>query len=210
MSRSKGIPVLFGCVSLVATLLVTLVLAGGYIGGNEAEATPPPPPNYTLTVTKSGGDSTCEVRIGSPSTSAWTSGSVSQTFVAGTDIDVDFRVNCPSGYVFDHWESNNDDLDGQGNHGGHGGDFTIIENTTATAVFVPRILPDAESTIWHDHHTQNPHLGDMYWHQVSSSSNPTYNFAGITINEDFLISEMDASSCSMTLTQQQKEGFQNS
>lgn len=75
---------------------------------------------------------------------------------------------------------------------------------------MPVIVPDAESTIWYDHFTQNPHLGDMYWHQVSLSSNPFHSFSGITINEDFLTSEMDTSACSMDLTQAEKIQFQTS
>ncbi len=213
MSRAKSIPVLFlGGASVLTALLGALLLAGGLFGLHEAEATqpPPPPPSYTVTVGKSGGDSTCEVQILAPTPSSAWGDSASRTFEAGTDVDVQFRVTCPSSYAFDHWESNNDDLDGQTSHGEHSGDFTIIENTTATAVFVPLVLPDAESTIWHDHYSQSPHWGDMYWHQVSSSSNPTHSFAGLVINEDFLIAEMDTSGCSMVLTQQQKEGFQNS
>ncbi|MBL7645597.1 MAG: hypothetical protein JNK74_05335 [Candidatus Hydrogenedentes bacterium] len=212
MSRAKKMPVLLvGGASVLTALLAALLLAGGLFGLHEAEATqpPPPPPSYTVTVNTSGGDSTCEVQILAPTETAWGS-TASGTFTSGTGVDLRFRVTCPSGYAFDHWESNNEDLDGQTNHGGHSGDFTLYENTTATAVFLPVVLPDAESTIWHDHYTQSPHWGDMYWHQVSSSSNPTYSFAGLVINEDFLIAEMDTSGCSMTLTQQQKEGFQNS
>lgn len=65
MSRAKKIPVLFlGGASMLTALLVAILLAGGLFGLNEAEATQPPaPPSYTLTLGKSGGDSTCEVQI---------------------------------------------------------------------------------------------------------------------------------------------------
>lgn len=210
MKSSKGISVLFGGVSLATVAFFTVLLSGGILGGNTAEANQPPPPPtyYTLTVNKSGGDSTCEVRIDSPGPSAWTTGSVQGSFLWGTAYEPAYQITCPSQYEFEEWESNDEDLDGW--RGNRDPDFTLTKNTTAKAVFKPAILPDAESTIWHDHYTQSPHNGDMYWHQVSSSSNPTHSFAGLVINEDFLTSEMDTSSCSMTLTQQQKVGFQNS
>jgi hypothetical protein len=149
MSRAKRIPVLFlGGASVLTTLLAALLLASGLFGVNEAEATqpPPPPPSYTVAVGTSGGDSTCEVQILAPTETAWGS-TASGTFTSGTGVDLQFRINCPSNYVFDHWESNNEDLDGQTSHGGHSGDFTIIENTTATAVFVPKFTKPVEHGI---------------------------------------------------------------
>lgn len=190
-----------------------LILAGGYIGGNQAEANQPPPPPtyYTLTVNKSGGDSTCEVRIASPTSRSWTDTSDSASYVVGSEYEVEQQVNCPSSYRFSHWESNDDDLDGYTeNHAPPV--LTLTKNTTATAVFQQVPLPDAESTIWHDHYSlppSIPHHGDIYWHQVSSSTDPTKNFSSLTMNEDFLTTEMDTSGCSMSLTQADKTQNQN-
>lgn len=73
MKSSKGIAALFGGDSLATVAFFTVLLSGGVLGGKTAEANQPPPPPtyYTLTVNKSGGDSTCEVRIDSPDESAW-------------------------------------------------------------------------------------------------------------------------------------------
>lgn len=74
------------------------------------------------------------------------------------------------------------------------------------------VLPNAESTIWYNHHSWPPaipHQGDGYWHQVIERLNPTKNFSHLTINEDFLTSEMDTNGCSMSLTQAQKTQNQN-
>jgi len=112
MSRSKGIPVAFGGATLCAVLSLGLIFSGAFVGGNRAEADqpPPPPPTYTLTVNKSGGDSTCEVRIDAPVVSAWTSTSVQDTFTAGIAYAPTNRITCPSAYYFSHWESNDMDL----------------------------------------------------------------------------------------------------
>lgn len=210
MSHVMRMRVLFlGPVSVLTMSLITLILASNLIGVNEARADQPPPPPptyYTLTVNKSGGNSTCEVRIDSPVTSAWTSSSVQDTYLAGTEYEPTHRIVCPSGYRFSHWESNDPDLDGWKEN--RAPDFTLSQNTMATAIFEPVILPNAESTEWHDHYTQDPHIADMYWHRVSLSSEPARSFSGLTINEDFLTSEMDTSGCSMTLTQAQKLYFQ--
>lgn len=138
MAHSRGIPVFSSGVLLAGSLLLTLILAGGYIGGNQAEANQPPPPPtyYTLTVNKSGGDSNCQVRIASPTSRSWTSTSDVASYVAGSVYEVEQQVNCPVFYDFSHWESNDEDLDGyQENHAPP--TFTLTKNTTATAVFVP-------------------------------------------------------------------------
>lgn len=210
MNRAKRISIFFSGVSIVSVAFFTPFPSDDFIGGNRAEATQPPPPPtyYELTVSKSGGDSSCEVRILSPEVGDWTSTSDADIFIAGSEYEPEWQVICPSNYRFSHWESNDENLHGCEEH--HGPPIsTLTQDTVAIAVF-ERIVPDSESTTWHDHYTQNPHWGDMYWHQVSSSSNPTRSFAGLVINEDFLIAEMDTSDCSMTLTQEQKEGFQNS
>lgn len=140
MSRVKKIPVLFlGGASMLTALLAALLLASGLFGLNDAEATqpPPPPPSYTVAVGTSGGDSTCQVRILAPGPPTEWGSTASGTFTSGTGVDLQFRINCPIFYSFDHWESNDEELDGQGSHGGHSGDFFITKNTTATAVFVP-------------------------------------------------------------------------
>lgn len=210
MNRARRVPVFFGGVSIVAIAFFTPFPTDDFIGGNNAEATQPPPPPtyYELTVSKSGGDSSCEVRILSPEVGDWTSTSDSDIFIAGSEYEPEWQMICPSNYRFSHWESNDENLHGCEEH--HGPPIsTLTQDTVAIAVF-ERIVPDSESTTWHDHYTQNPHLGDMYWHQVSSSSNPTRSFAGLVINEDFLIAEMDTSGCSMTLSEGEKLQFQSS
>jgi hypothetical protein len=139
MNRARRIPVIFGGVLIVATVFFTLLLIGDFFGGNQAEATQPPPPPtyYTLTVNKSGGDSTCEVRIASPTSRSWTNTSDSASYIAGSVYETEQQVNCPSGYKFSHWESNDEDLDGyRENHAPPL--LKLTKNTTATAVFVPR------------------------------------------------------------------------
>jgi hypothetical protein len=137
MIREKRISLLLGSVSVVSALFMTILPTSDLTGGNVAEATQPPPPPtyYTLTVNKSGGDSTCEVRIDSPGPSAWTTSSVQDSFVWGTDYEPTHQITCPSAYVFSHWESNDEDLDGWREN--RSPDFTLTKNTTATAVFVP-------------------------------------------------------------------------
>lgn len=137
MKSSKGISVLFGDVSLATVAFFTVLLSGGILGGNTAEATQPPPPPtyYTLTVNKSGGDSTCEVRIDLPAPSAWVENYITQTFYVGTEYAPTYQIACPSDYGFSHWESNDEELDGWREN--RSPDFTLTKNTTATAVFVP-------------------------------------------------------------------------
>ncbi|MBX3178888.1 MAG: hypothetical protein KF886_16150 [Candidatus Hydrogenedentes bacterium] len=155
---------------------------------------------------KQGGDSTCEVRLDLPETTGWSTDPIVRTYDAYTEYAPTHRVNCPSQYRFVRWESD-EDSDIHGWRETSHPDFELTQNTTATAVFEKVVVPDEESTIWEEH-LQSPHLGDRYWHKVSLSSDPDYSFEGITINEDFLPSEMDTSGTSMTLSQQQKEQFQ--
>lgn len=67
-------------------------------------------------------------------------------------------------------------------------------------------VPDQESTIWKNHWTQAPHWGDTYDHRASSSLPENQSFAGITINEDFLVGDM--STVGWTLTEDDKKRFQ--
>lgn len=129
-------------VSVVRSLTAALgigaagLLAWTSIGSNEATATqpPPPPPQYTLTVNKSGGDATCEVRIDTPGPSAWTTSSVQESYDWGTEYEPAHRINCPSEYRFVRWESEEDsDLDGWRENSVP--DFQLTQTTTATAVF---------------------------------------------------------------------------
>ena len=136
MKSSKGISVLFGGVSLATVAFFTVLLSGGILGSNTAEANQPPPPptSYTLTVTAQGGDSTCEVRIDMPEESAWTSTSVQDSFPPYTEYAPTHQVNCPSEYGFVRWESA-EDSDLHGWRENRNPDFELTQNTTAIAKF---------------------------------------------------------------------------
>lgn len=169
------------------------------------DAHPPAPPQYTVTVSKQGGDTCCMVRICSPDLTDWTSGSVQRTYASGTMVGVEAKREYPCPYDFDGWSSNDPELDRTPHTTGW---FTINTDTQAKAVFDPIYLPDQESTTWKSHWTASgaPHIGDVYDHTASLSSEPTRIFEGMTINEDFLTSEMTTSG--WTLLEEDKATFQ--
>lgn len=114
MSCFKRTTFTIGSVTALVAQAFAVFLALESLGNNKAEANQPPPPPtyYTLTVKTKGGDSTCEVRIDSPEPSEWTSTSVTESFLAGSEYEPFQRVNCPSDYRFSLWESNDPDLNG--------------------------------------------------------------------------------------------------
>ena len=143
MFTVKKAPAVRACIATIA-MFVLLLLLESILPANEAAANQPPPPpppsTYTLTVNRSGGDSTCEVMIDSPEPSDWTSTSVTDSFPVGSEYEPAQRVLCPSDYEFSHWESNDPDLDGYREN--HAPDFELSQDTVATAVFVekPRVV----------------------------------------------------------------------
>lgn len=99
---------------------------------------PGPPVSHTLTVNTRGGNEDCWVKIVSPAPGTpFAHTSFTRSYPHGTRCEVDVHVNCPCGYVFTHWESNNEELNGLS--GNRAFDFDLLDNTTATAVFVPRM-----------------------------------------------------------------------
>lgn len=189
---------------MVAAALLGTGLWALLFAGRIADAHPPPPPQYTVTVNKQGGDTCCKVRISLPEpATAWTSGSVQGTYVSNAYVKVEAKRDCPCPYSFDVWFSNETQLNGTVHEAGY---FYINKDTQATAVFDPIIVPDRESTTWKEHWTTAPHWGDEYDHTVSLSTDPSHSFQAMTINEDFLTSDMTTSG--WTLSEADKKTFE--
>lgn len=201
----------FRLIKIVTSVLLPLASVWALFASDNPRSialawTPGPPVNYTVTVNTQGGGDCCKVRIVSPNQTDWTSGSVSATYPAGTTIQIDATTECVCQYRFKRWTSQQVPELGGGLFPHREEEVDLWQNTVATAVFERAIVPDQESTIWKFHWTQAPHWGDAYDHRVSSSSNPAQSFTGMTINEDFLTSDM--TTAGWTLSDDDKQTFQ--
>lgn len=135
----------------VLTLLF-FVLAAAFVASTnilvprQALATQPPPPaTYELTITKVGGDDNCKFGAEPPAPVQWEVTQFQRTYTASTQITLRQIIDCPSEYRFDHWESNEDAVDGQIDL--QKVEFNISKNTWVKAHFVavtPKVIDYAK------------------------------------------------------------------
>jgi len=133
-------------------LLIALPTSFLFVGGLTAlrsavyphvvsAAQPPPPVNYTLTISKVGGDDNCQISATPPTPVQWSSTTIQRTYTNLTTVALKQKIDCPSEYEFDHWESNEDSIDG--NVDLFPPIFNISKDTWAKAHFVavtPRVV----------------------------------------------------------------------
>ena len=140
-------------------------------------APPPPPTEYTLTVNRSGGGECTTFHINTP-VGSWntpTSEEFEVTFVAGTFIEVEAEVDCPCAYQADHWLVNDEEIDEGGSRTLAG--FDLYEDTTATAVFEPRL---AKLHIYVIDPTP-----DAYPHNLDQIGHTFWMFEGSCVPEEY-------------------------
>lgn len=121
--------------SVLALMLAGLVLvvANALFPSRVRAAQPPPPSPPTLTVAQLGGDSHCKIGTYptvNPGTHAYP---YSETYTAGTTVELTATVECPCDRYFDHWTCSNSTVQDDLNHRD---EFTMPSSSiTVTAVY---------------------------------------------------------------------------
>lgn len=165
------------CLLFVACAILVALYVVGWLPIRQivSAAQNPPPTSYCLSVAFSPPDLYWYYSVTPPTPKTWRFTNFGSSYPAGTQIELDTKFICPTGYEFDYWESNDPDIDNQRN--GRTVYFDINRNTTAIAHFKPRT---ALLTVFVDE--PNPGTGQLY--NLTDVGHCFWRLSGTCVSED--------------------------